>query len=229
VVAPVHLEYNGAMTTYVPRYLRVYLVDDHDLVRDGLRDLLVTARDIDVVGDSGSARAAARAIPELAVDVMVLDLRLQDGTGIEVCRAVRSVDPSVRGLLLTSSGDDEALVAAILAGADGYVVKLTRSSHIAVAVRAVGAGKSLIDPGTLDRVRGLLLSGMDEVRPRLTEDERHVLTQVVEGHTDSQIAERTGIPVGSVTEQVANLVERMVASMASATSASSSSGKHRRP
>jgi DNA-binding NarL/FixJ family response regulator len=79
VVAPVHLEYNGAMTTYVPRYLRVYLVDDHDLVRDGLRDLLVTARDIDVVGDSGSARAAARAIPELAVDVMVLDLRSRTG------------------------------------------------------------------------------------------------------------------------------------------------------
>jgi DNA-binding NarL/FixJ family response regulator len=216
------------MTTCVPRYLRVYLLDDHDLVRDGLRDLLVTAADIDVVGDSGSAKAAARAIPELWVDVMVLDLRLQDGTGIEVCRAVRSVDPSIRGLLLTSSGDDEALVAAILAGAAGYVVKLTRSSHIAVAIRAVGAGNSLIDPGTLDRVSRLLLSGMDEVRPPLTEDERSVLTQVVEGHTNGQIAERMRISIGSATEQVSSLVERMIGSMASAGSASGRTGKHRR-
>ena len=100
------------MTNYVSKYLRVYLLDDHDIVRQGLRDLLVPATDIYVVGDSGSAREATRAIPELGVDVMVLDLRLQDGTGIDVCRAVRAVDPSIRGLLLTSSGDDEALMAA---------------------------------------------------------------------------------------------------------------------
>ena len=140
-------EYNGPMVTYVPKYLRVYLLDDHDIVRQGLRDLLVPAIDIYVVGDSGSAREATRVIPGLGIDVMVLDLRLQDGTGIDVCRAARAADPSVRGLLLTSSGDDEALTAAILAGAAGYVVKLTRSSDITEAIRRVGAGKSLIDPG----------------------------------------------------------------------------------
>jgi DNA-binding NarL/FixJ family response regulator len=226
VVAAWHLEYNGAMT-YVPRYLRVYLLDDHDLVRDGLRDLLVTAPDIDVVGDSGSAKAAARAIPELGVDVMVLDLRLQDGTGIEVCRAVRSVDPSIRGLLLTSSGDDEALVAAVLAGAAGYLVKLTRSSHVAFAIREVGAGRSLIDPGTLDRVSRLLLSGMDEVRPPLTGAERHVLTQVVEGLTDTQIAERMEVSLEVAAEQVSSLVERIIGSTSSA-SGSVHAGKHRR-
>jgi two-component system response regulator DevR len=225
-VAAWHLEYNRAMT-YVPRYLRVYLLDDHDLVRDGLRDLLVTAPDIDVVGDSGSAKAAARAIPELGVDVMVLDLRLQDGTGIEVCRAVRSVDPSVRGLLLTSSDDDEALVAAVLAGAAGYLVKLTRSSHVASAIRDVGAGRSLIDPGTLDRVSRQLSGGMDEVRPPLTRAERQVLTQVVEGLTDTQIAERMEVPVEAAAEQVSSLVERIMGSRSS-TSGSVHTGRHRR-
>ena len=129
------------MSDYVSRYVRVFLLDDHDIVRQGLRDLLSAATDIHVVGDSASARHAPQAILELQADVMVLDLQLQDGTGIEVCRAVRSVNPSVNGLLLTSSGDDEALVSAILAGAAGYVVKLTRTGDIVAAIRRVATGK----------------------------------------------------------------------------------------
>jgi two-component system, NarL family, response regulator DevR len=197
------------MTNYVPRYLRVYLVDDHDIVRQGLRDLLVPAEDIYVVGDSRSARDAVRAIPELRVDVMVLDLRLQDGTGIEVCRAVRSVNPSISGLLLTSSGDDEALVATILAGAAGYVVKLTRSSNITDAIRRVGAGKALIDSDTIDRVSRQLLADMDQLHPALTENERCVLTQVIEGHTNTQVAERMGTLLDTATAEITTLIERI--------------------
>ena len=218
------------MTNYVSKYLRVYLVDDHDIVRQGLRDLLVPATDIYVVGDSGSAREAARAIPELGIDVMVLDLRLQDGTGIEVCRAVRSVNPSISGLLLTSSGDDEALVAAILAGAAGYVVKLTRSSDITAAIRKVGAGKSLIEPDTLERVSRQMLAAMDELRPRLTDDELQVLSEVIDGHTDAQIAERSGVPLDAATAQVSALVARLTDPMSPGFPApgSAQAGKHRR-
>ena len=147
------------MVSYVPRYLRVYLLDDHDLVRKGLADLLMPATDIDVVGDSASARDAVPAILDLEVDVMVLDLRLQDGTGVEVCRAVRSVDPSIVGLLLTSSDDDEALVAAMLAGAAGYAIKVARNSDIISAIRRVGAGKSMIDPAAAQRVTQELTTG----------------------------------------------------------------------
>jgi len=183
------------MVGYVSRYLRVYLVDDHDIVRRGLRDLLAPATDIHVVGESGSARQAVRAILDLHVDVMVLDLHLQDGNGIEVCREVRSVDPSVSGVLLTSSGDDEALMASVLAGAEGYLVKLTNSSDVATAIRRVGAGKSLVEPGTFDRATRHLLARMDDMRPPLTEVERQVFTDVVRGLSNSQIAERMGVPV----------------------------------
>ena len=218
------------MTNYVPRYLRVFLVDDHDIVRQGLRDLLVPATDIYVVGDSGSARDAARAIPELGVDVMVLDLRLQDGTGIEVCRAVRSADPSIRGLLLTSSGDDEALMAAILAGASGYVVKLTRSSDITDAIRRVGAGKSLIEPATVDRVSQQLMRVVDELQPPLSANERLLLAHVVEGLTNAQVAELLGTSVETTAADITALVERVMRPGLPTRAANESAqpGRHRR-
>ena len=214
------------MTNYVPKYLRVYLLDDHDIVRQGLRDLLVPATDIHVVGDSSSAREAARAIPRLDVDVMVLDLRLQDGTGIEVCRAVRAVDPGVRGLLLTSSSDDEALAAAILAGASGYVVKLARGSDITTAIRKVGAGKSLIDTVTLDRVAQLLVRGVAELEPPLSDVDRSLLTDVLGGLTDAQVAERRATPVDVVAAAITALIERIVRPAPSAPGAAQH-GRHR--
>ena len=217
------------MVSYVPKYLRVYLLDDHDIVRQGLRDLLVPAIDIYVVGDSGSAREAARVIPDLGIDVMVLDLRLQDGTGIEVCRAVRAADPSVRGLLLTSSGDDEALAAAILAGAGGYVVKLTRSSDITEAIRRVGAGKSLIDRDTLEHVGRQLLTACDELRPRLSESEQQVLAGVIEGQTNAQIAEWTGASLDATTAQVTALIARLTDPMSAQPGPrGAQAGRHRR-
>src|SRR6478752_3665496 len=139
------------------RTVRVYLLDDHEVVREGLRALLESHDDIEVVGDSGSAVEAASRIPALRPDVAVLDARLPDGSGIEVCRTVRAVDPSIHGLILTSYDDDEALFSAIMAGASGYVLKQIRGSDLVDAVRQVAAGNSLIDPSmtatVLERVR----------------------------------------------------------------------------
>ena len=206
------------MPGYLSTLVKVYLLDDHDIVRRGLRDLLTAARDIQVVGDSGLAQGAAPAILDLGATVMVLDLQLQDGTGIEVCRAVRAVDSSVRGLLLTSSDEDEALAAAILAGADGYIVKQSRGADIIGAVRRLGGGRSLIDPALAEPVvRHLTSKTLD---PPLTDREEHLLGHVLEGLTDSQIAEHVGEDAGATSAEVAALVARFMGTDAS--------GKHRR-
>ena len=126
--------------------IRVYLLDDHEVVRQGLRALLEGAGDIEVVGESGSAVEATHRIPALRPDVAVLDGRLPDGSGIEVCREVRSVDPTIKALILTSYDDDEALFAAIMAGASGYILKEIKGNDLVGAVRQVAAGNSLIDP-----------------------------------------------------------------------------------
>ena len=137
--------------------IRVYLLDDHEVVRRGVRALLITAEDIEVVGESGSASEAVRDIPVLRPDVAVLDCRLPDGSGIDVCREVRSADPGINVLILTTYDDDEALFAAIMAGASGYVLKEIRGGDLIGAVRHVANGKSLIDPEVtasfLERVR----------------------------------------------------------------------------
>ena len=132
-------------------YLNVCVLDDHDLVRQGLRDLLAPARDLRVVGDSGRVHGAADLILRLDTHVMMLDLHLQDGSGVHVCRQVRAVDPSVQGILVTSADDDEALAATVLAGAAGFVVKLARSSDVMGAIRKLRAAERLMDPALADR------------------------------------------------------------------------------
>src|SRR6188768_716852 len=132
--------------------IRVFLLDDHELVRRGIRELLESEGDIEVVGESGLAQEAARRIPALRPDVAILDGRLPDGSGIDVCRTVRSVDPSIRALILTSYDDDEALFAAIMAGASGYVLKEIKGTDLIAAIRQVAAGNSLIDPSMTARV-----------------------------------------------------------------------------
>src|SRR5919197_4670533 len=121
--------------------IRVFLLDDHEVVRQGLRALLESGGDIEVVGESGLAAEAASRIPALRPDVAVLDARLPDGSGIEVCRTVRAVDPSIKALILTSYDDDEALFAAIMAGAAGYVLKEIRGTDLVDAVRRVANGQ----------------------------------------------------------------------------------------
>src|SRR6476620_9759020 len=132
--------------------IRVYLLDDHDVVREGLRFLLESTDDIEVVGDSASAVDAAARIPSLRPHVAILDARLPDGSGIEVCRTVRAVDPTIQALILTSYDDDEALFAAIMAGAAGYVLKEIKGADLVTAIRQVADGKSLIDPSLTARV-----------------------------------------------------------------------------
>src|SRR5687767_12069681 len=132
--------------------IRVYLLDDHEVVRRGLREMLEREGDIEVVGESGSAVEAAHRIPALRPDVAVLDARLPDGSGIDVCRDVRSVDPAINALILTSYEDDEALFAAIMAGAAGYVLKQIKGTDLVDGVRRVAAGQSLLDPAVTQRV-----------------------------------------------------------------------------
>src|ERR1700738_1196301 len=134
--------------------IRVFLLDDPEVVRAGLRELLQHDGDIEVVGESGSAVEAEHRIPALRPDVAILDARLPDGNGIDVCREIRSVDPGIKGLILTSYEDDEALFAAIMAGAAGYVLKQIRGTDLVTAIRRVGRGESLLDPAITARRRG---------------------------------------------------------------------------
>ena len=216
------------MPGYVSNLVKVYLLDDHDIVRRGLRDLLAAARDIQVVGDPSSATGAARAILDLGANVMVLDLQLQDGTGIEVCREVRAVDPSVSGLLLTSFDEDEALAAAILAGAAGYIVKASQGADIIGAVRRLSGGRSMIDPAQAEPVIQRLKSQIPI--PPLNDHEQHVLAYVLEGLTDREIADRMGVDVQPMGTDIAALIGRITspAPVQGRPTSQDSPGRHRR-
>ena len=191
--------------------IRVYLLDDHEVVRQGLRFLLEQQRDIEVVGDSASAVEATARIPALRPDVAVLDGRLPDGSGIEVCRAVRAVDPTVRALILTSYDDDEALFAAIMAGAAGYVLKEIRGSDLVSAVRQVAAGKSLIDPAMTAKVLERIRSGPSTPSElaSLTEQERVILGHIAEGLTNRQIAEHMFLAEKTIKNYVSNILAKL--------------------
>jgi two-component system response regulator DevR len=195
------------MSPYASPLVEVYLLDDHDLVRRGVRDLLVAAKDIHVVGESSTTQGAAEAILRVGASVMVLDVHLQDGTGVEVCRQVRAVDPSVSGLLLTSMDEDEALAAAILAGASGSILKASRGADIIGAVRRLGTHRSLIDSATADRVRDQLRWQVSSLH--LDDDDRQILTDVIEGLTDGEIAVRRNAEVGETSERTAELIGRL--------------------
>ena len=169
--------------------IRVFLLDDHEVVRRGLRDLLESEGDIEIVGESGSAKEAIARIPALRPHVAVLDGRLPDGSGIDVCREIRSVDPSIAALILTSYDDDEALFAAILAGAAGYVLKQIGGNDLIDGVRRVAAGQSLLDPTLTARVLERVRNGpvVHEELGSLTEQERKILALIAEGLTLSLI------------------------------------------
>ena len=191
--------------------IRVYLLDDHDVVREGLRFLLESTDDIEVVGDSASAVDAGARIPSLRPHVAILDARLPDGSGIEVCRTVRAVDPSIQALILTSYDDDEALFAAIMAGAAGYVLKEIRSADLVEAVRQVAAGKSLIDPSLTAKVLERVRSGT-KVAPELadlTEQELAILGHIAEGLTNRQIGERMFLAEKTVKNYVSAILAKL--------------------
>jgi two-component system, NarL family, response regulator DevR len=191
--------------------IRVYLLDDHEVVRRGLRELLEREDDIEVVGESGSAQEAGRRIPALRPDVAVLDARLPDGSGIDVCREIRSRDESIKALILTSYDDDEALFAAIMAGAAGYVLKEVRGSDLVDGIRRVAAGQSLLDPAVTAQVLKRLRSGPQE-DPRLAEltsQERRILSLIADGLSNRQIADEMYLAEKTVKNYVSSLLAKL--------------------
>lgn len=190
--------------------IRVYLLDDHEVVRRGLRELLEVEEDLDVVGESSTAGEATRRIPALRPDVMVLDARLPDGSGIDVCRDVRSVDPSVAGIILTSFDDDDALRAAVMAGASGYLLKDIRGTQLVDSIRRVASGESLLDDGVVARLRKQW--GHDVEDPRLAElspQERRILEHIAQGLTNRQIGETMSLAEKTVKNYVTSVLAKM--------------------
>jgi two-component system, NarL family, response regulator DevR len=191
--------------------IRVFLLDDHEVVRRGLADLLQAEGDIEVVGDSGSAVEATNRAPALRPDVAILDARLPDGSGIDVCRDIRAVDPSIKGLILTSYEDDEALFAAIMAGAAGYVLKQIRGNDLVDAVRRVAAGQSLLDPAVTARVLERIRTGIEEPQElkALTDQERRILEYIAEGLTNHEIAQRMFLADKTVKNYVSSVLAKL--------------------
>jgi DNA-binding NarL/FixJ family response regulator len=191
--------------------IRVYLLDDHEVVRRGLRDMLEAEGDIEVVGESGSAVDAGHRIPALRPDVAVLDGRLPDGSGVDVCRDIRSVDPNIKALILTSFEDDEALFASIMAGASGYVLKQIKGTDLVDAVRRVAAGQSLLDPAVTATVLERIRRGPDQPDELkgLTEQERKILALVAEGLTNREIAGRMFLSEKTIKNYVSSLLAKL--------------------
>ena len=191
--------------------IRVFVLDDHEVVRRGLVDLLQAGGDIEVVGESGSAQEAARRIPGMRPDVALLDARLPDGNGIDVCRDMRAIDSTIKGLILTSYEDDEALFAAIMAGASGYVLKQIRGTDLVDAVRRVAAGQSLLDPAVTQRVLERIRHGVEQPRElaSLTEQERRILELIAEGLTNREIANRMFLAEKTVKNYVSSLLAKL--------------------
>ncbi|QGG39948.1 response regulator [Aeromicrobium yanjiei] len=191
--------------------IRLFLLDDHEVVRRGLRDLFEQEDDIEVVGESGLAVDAADRIPAIKPDVAVLDARLPDGSGIDVCRDVRSADPEIAVIILTSYDDDDALFAAIMAGAAGYVLKQVRGTDLVDAVRRVASGQSLLDPAVTQRVLTRIREGRPAEDPlaTLTKQERRILTLIGEGLTNRQIAAEMFLAEKTVKNYVTQLLSKL--------------------
>jgi DNA-binding NarL/FixJ family response regulator len=190
--------------------IRVFLLDDHEIVRRGVRELLEAEDDIEVVGEAGTAAEALARVPATHPDVAVLDVRLPDGDGVSVCRELRSNAPDLQCLMLTSFADDEALFDAILAGAAGYVLKQIRGTDLVGAVRTVAAGGSLLDPraaaAVMERMRSPKTT---DPLAALTEQERRILDLIGEGLTNRQIGERMFLAEKTVKNYVSNLLAKL--------------------
>jgi DNA-binding NarL/FixJ family response regulator len=208
--------------------IRVFLLDDHEIVRRGIKELLEGEPDIVVVGESGLADEAARRIPALRPHVAILDARLPDGSGIDVCREIRSRDPEIKALILTSYDDDEALFAAIMAGAAGYTLKQVRGGDLVDTVRRVAAGQSTLDPSVtaavLDRVRNG--PPVDKELERLTSQEQRILDLIGEGLTNRQIGERMYLAEKTVKNYVSSMLAKL--GLTSRTQAAIFAAKHQK-
>jgi two-component system response regulator DevR len=191
--------------------IRVFLLDDHEVVRRGVREILEAEDDIEVVGEAGTAEQALARIPPTRPHVAVLDVRLPDGDGVSVCREIRSDHPDIQCLMLTSFADDEALFQAIMAGAAGYLLKQIKGTDIVDGVRRVARGESLLDPTVTKRVLDRLRNPPeeDERLARLTPQERRILELIAEGLTNRQIADTIHLAEKTVKNYVSNLLAKL--------------------
>jgi DNA-binding NarL/FixJ family response regulator len=191
--------------------IRILLVDDHEIVRRGIADLIGTADDLEVVGEAASVAEALARAPQVNANVAILDVRMPDGNGIELCRELRSQLPDLNCLMLTSYADDEALVDAIMAGASGFVLKQVLGSDLINAVRTVGTGGSLLDPKTTAALMNRIRREREEQDPlhTLTEQERAVFDLIGEGMTNRQIGERLFLAEKTVKNYVSHLLNKL--------------------
>jgi two-component system response regulator DevR len=191
--------------------VRVFLLDDHEVVRRGVAELLEAEPDLTVVGEAATAAEALARVPAVRPDVAVLDVRLPDGDGVTVCRELRSLFPDLRCLMLTSFADDDALFDAIMAGASGYVLKQIRGTDLVGAVRTVAGGQSLLDPRTTAKVLERMRTAADRKGPAavLSEQERTVLALIGEGLTNREIGERMFLAEKTVKNYVSHLLAKL--------------------
>jgi DNA-binding NarL/FixJ family response regulator len=194
-----------------PVAIRVFLLDDHELVREGVRSLLESDDDIEVVGEASTAAEALTRIPLAKPDVAILDVRLDEGDGIAVCREVRSLLPDLVCLMLTSFADDEALYASVMAGAAGYVLKQIRARDLVEDVKKVAGGASLMDPRAVARVIERI-TNPPELDPQisgLSPQERRILGFIAQGRTNRQIGEEMFLAEKTVKNYVSNLLSKL--------------------
>lgn len=191
--------------------MRVLLVDDHEVVRQGLRAVIEAEDDMEVVGEAGTAGEAVRRVGYDTPDVVVMDVRLPDGSGVDACREIRSRFPDVRVLMLTSYADEEALVAAIMAGAAGYVLKRIDSTELVKSIKRVGSGESLLDPEMTERLFRKIRGEAEEdpLLGRLSPQERRILDLIAEGLTNREIAEELYLAEKTVKNYVSNLLSKL--------------------
>lgn len=191
--------------------IRVFLLDDHEIVRRGLADLLAAEDGIEVVGDAGRAEGAAEAIIASGTTVAILDGRLPDGSGIDVCRDVKSAAPGIGCLILTSYDDDEAVFAAVLAGADGYLLKEVRATNLVAGIRRVAAGESLLDPAVVARVTARVREAAHATTPLdgLTPRETDILALIAEGLSNREIGERLFLAEKTVKNYVSGILAKL--------------------
>jgi two-component system response regulator DevR len=191
--------------------IRVFLLDDHEIVRRGIANLLTSEPDIEIVGEAGTAAEALARIPAARPDIAVLDARLPDGSGIDVCRDIRSGHPTIRCLILTSYDDNDAVFAAVMAGASGYLLKEVRGASLVDAIRQVAAGRSLLDPSVTERLLDKLRqpAEVDHRLSALTEREREILDLIADGLTNRQIGERLFLAEKTVKNYVSGLLAKL--------------------
>jgi DNA-binding NarL/FixJ family response regulator len=194
-----------------PAPIKVFLLDDHEVVRRGVRDMLESEGDIQVIGEAGTAASALARVPALRPDVAVLDVRLPDGDGVSVCRDIRSKMPEVACLMLTSFADDDALMDAVMAGAAGYVLKQIRGTDLVGAVRTVATGQSMLDPRAASQLMARLRGGNSKQDPLadLTQQERRILELIGEGMTNRQIGEKMFLAEKTVKNYISALFAKL--------------------